>query len=294
MCSNVWPPSSVGSRNFVICIQRINSLLMRSTLLPLAALLFCTQANAQLNAGEVPNGMSVLDLNIDIALSTSFTVDSAGLEVDCDDQPDIYAVLVQGAPPIDAPNMAMLHFVDDDIEVCMEFAPNPFQQRPKYYAFDELLDCSGDFDWQITDQLVLGDFGGFTAIGPITIDSMYIAYRRGAQVGWMLLSFDVLGNLPVRLQIHTVLTLCPGAMSFGANEMSPALTLFPNPSNGEPIRVESTEALRSIEVIDATGRSIAHYAGTVRTIAAPEIAGAYLVHATHADGRRSITQLVRY
>lgn len=175
----------------------------------------------------------------------------------------------------------------------MEFAPNPFQQRPKYYAFDQLLDCAGDFDWQSTDQLVLGDFGGFTAIGPITIDSLYIAYRRGAQVGWMLLSFDVLGNLPVRLQVHQVLPICPGAMSV-IERAAPSVALFPNPSNGQPVRLEIADALRSIELLDAAGRILASYNGTVRTIAAPDGAGTYLVRATHADGRRSTTRLVRY
>ncbi|MBK8499388.1 MAG: T9SS type A sorting domain-containing protein [Flavobacteriales bacterium] len=268
---------------------------MRTRLLPFAALLFLSApTSAQLHAGEVPNGSNALDLNIDIVLNTSFTSDSASLELDCDDSMDAWAVLVQGAPPIDAPNVAMLHFVDDDLEVCMEFAPNPFQQRPQYYAFDQLLDCAGDFDWQSTDQLVLGDFGGFTAIGPITIDSLYIAYRRGAQVGWMLLSIDVLGNLPVRLQVHQVLPICPGTMSVASYEGSPTVALFPNPSNGQPVRVESPDALHNIEVLDATGRSVAQYSGAVRTIAAPEIAGTYFVRATHADGRRSVTHLVRY
>ena len=267
---------------------------MRTHLLPVVVLFFLSvPASAQLHAGEVPSGSNALDLNIDIVLNMSFTVDSASLELDCDDFMDAWAVLVHGAPPVDAPNVAMLRFVDDDLEVCMEFAPNPFQQRPKYYAFDQLLDCAGDFDWQSTDQLVLGDFGGFTAIGPITIDSLYIAYRRGAQVGWMLLSFDVLGNLPVRLQVHQVLPICPGAMSV-IERAAPSVALFPNPSNGQPVRLEIADALRSIELLDAAGRILASYNGTVRTIAAPDGAGTYLVRATHADGRRSTTRLVRY
>lgn len=284
---------SITRPNIVMPLDHLTFENMRTSILPVALLALCSPLAAQLTAGEVPNGMNALDLNVDITLNTAFTVDSAGLEVDCDDQPDLWALLLQGAPPIDAPNMAMLRLVDDDIEVCMEYAPNPSQQRPKYHDFGELLDCSGNFDWQITDQLVLGDYGGFSAIGPITIDSMYIAYRRGAQVGWMLLSFDVLGNLPVHLQVHQVLPLCPSTLSISGHDLSP-ITLFPNPSHGDVLRVESTEVLQRIEVMDATGRPVAHYNGTVRTIPSPEAAGAYVVRAEHADGRRSVTRLVRY
>ena len=140
-----------------------------------------------------------------------------------------------------------------------------------------------------------GDFGGFTAIGPMSMDSMYIAYRRDTQVGWMLLSFDVNGSVaPVRLQIHQVLPICPAFTSVPSHELAPGVGLHPNPTNGQAIQVEHTGVLQSIEVLDATGRRVAQYAGTVRTIAVPEIAGAYLVRVIDAEGLRSITRLVRY
>lgn len=266
---------------------------MRTSLLPFAVL-FCLSApaRAQLHAGEVPDGSNALVLDISIALPNSFSTDSAGLEVDRDDQPDIYTVLVHGAPQIDAPNMALLRMVDNDIEFCLDMAP-PFQQRPKYYAFDQLLDCSGDFDWQGGDQIVLGDFGGFTAIGPTTIDSMYIAYRRGAQLGWILLSFQLMGSPGPSLRIHQVLPICPGAMSIPSNEPS-AMRLFPNPTHGEAVRVESTDAIRSIEVLDATGRIVSSFGGTVRTIPPPEVAGIYFVRVSNGAGHRSTTRLIRH
>jgi hypothetical protein len=267
---------------------------MRTPLLSLAALiLLSAPAHAQLTAGEVPNGMSALELNIDIALSTPFTADSASLELDCDDSMDAWAVLYRGAPEIDGPNVALLRFMDDDIEMCASIGII-FQQRPKYHAYGELLDCAGDFEWQSANPIVLGDFGGFTAIGPYSMDSMYVAYRRGAQVGWILLSFDVQGGLdPVQLQIHQVLPLCPSTTSIVEHDLAP-ITLFPNPSNGGPIRVESADELRSIDVLDAAGRTVAHFNGMARTFPAPITPGTYLVQLTHADGRRSLTQLVRY
>ncbi len=255
---------------------------MRSTLLPLSALLFCTQANAQLNAGEVPNGMTTLDLNIDIALTTNFTADSAALELDCDDSFDAWAQLFRGMPAIDAPNSAMLQFIDTDIEVCLDLFAG-FQQRPAYYNEGNPLSCSDGYTWQSAAQVFLGDLGSFTAIGPAVIDSLYIAYRRGTQLGWILLSFDINDDAEINLQVHSVLPLCPVIMSVEEGAFSATINLYPNPSNGEAINVKSADTLRSIDVLDATGRTVAQYNGTVRTIPAPEVAGAYLVRFLHAE-----------
>ncbi|MBK9175625.1 MAG: T9SS type A sorting domain-containing protein [Flavobacteriales bacterium] len=142
---------------------------------------------------------------------------------------------------------------------------------------------------------MLGDFGGFTAIGPVTIDNQYIAYRRGAQTGWIRLSFQVQGGLSgVDMQVHQLLPLCPGAMSVGDGTSASGISLFPNPSNGGPIRVESADALRSIDVLDATGRIVAQYSGAIRSILSPSNAGTYVVRAMHRDGRVSVVRLVGY
>ncbi|MBK6831714.1 MAG: hypothetical protein IPG92_13670 [Flavobacteriales bacterium] len=58
--------------------------------------------------------------------------------------------------------------------------------------------------------------------------------------------------------------------------------------------MESTEALRSVEVLDAAGRSIAHHNGAFRTIPAPDLPGTYLVRSVFADGPPHVTRLVRY
>lgn len=264
-------------------------------LLPCSALLLsCLPANAQLLAGEVPDGMNAMDVNLSIALTVPFTADSSSIEFDCDDFHDAKAVLYRGAPEVDGPNVAVLRFVDDDIEVCANMLTG-FLQRPKYHTFGEALDCAGGFDWHAMDQIVLGDFGGFTATGPVTVTNQYIAYRRGPQIGWILLSFNVQGGLnPVSMQVHQLLPLCPGAMSVGEGRSASGITLFPNPSNGGPIRVESADAIRSIDVLDATGRSIAQYNGAIRSVPSPGIAGTYVVRATHADGRVSVMQLVSF
>ena len=167
-----------------------------------------------------------------------------------------------------------------------------FAQRPKYYSFGEALDCSGDFAWQPTGELYLGDYGGFGFIGPWEVDSLYIAYRQAGVMGWILLSFQLSGDT-VGIQVHELLPLCQLASGVEEELGAPLLVLYPNPGNGGPIRVESTLPLQRLDVLDATGRLIAQYGGNVRTIAAPEHAGAYLVRATHTDGRRSVHRFVQ-
>lgn len=265
---------------------------MRTSFLPVFAFLFMApEAGAQINAGDIPAGTSVFNPGIDLILSNPFTTDSASFDVDCDGGPDIRAFLLRGEPAIDAPNIAFLHLLDPDLELCSDMAQF---QRPQYHAWGQSIDCTGNFNWQSDSVNILGDFGSFSAIGPLSTSYTYVAYRMGGtQVGWIQLSFEVDGSLQVSLQIHEVLQLCI-SNDVDEHAVQPALTLFPDPSNGQEIHVECNDALESIEMLDAAGRVISEYNGVERTIAAPEVAGTYLVRALYADGRRSVTRLVRY
>jgi len=122
---------------------------------------------------------------------------------------------------------------------------------------------------------------------------MYVAVRRGEQVGWILLSFRLVGDATIQLQVHQALSLC-FSTSVGSHAQPAALQLHPTLTHGEPIRVESSGALRSIEVLDLSGHVLARYSGTVRNIAAPERAGTYLVRSTLADGSMAVGRVVRY
>lgn len=265
---------------------------MRTSLIPTLLLLLSVPLQAQLLAGEIPDGGFSYDLSVDLSLELTHSSDTADLELDCDDFMDARAVLMRGAPEVDAPHVASLQFVDNDIEVCMDMAPGS-QQRPKYYSFGESLDCSGDFAWQLTDQLVLGDLGGFFGIGPWTIDSQYIAFRRGGEMGWMLLSFDLNGLDEIRLQIHEILPLCQGPLSVVETEEPALFSLYPNPVLGGALHVEFTKDIRQLEVLDPSGRMLASYSGMLRTVAAPETAGSYFLRATFTDGARSVSRFVR-
>ena len=264
---------------------------MRTTLLPLAFLPLCKPAAAQLTAGGVPPGGTVLQTSINLSLSTPNTTDSASLELDCDDFQDAWAVLHRDMPEVDGTNWAALHVVDDDIEVCVDLLPG-FSQRPKYHLFGEPLDCGANFNWQLVGELYLGNFGGWVITGPFEIDDRYIAYRRNGQVGWIKLSFQ-LDQTTISLQVPELLPLCPITLGIDEQPGSGGFTLFPNPGRGREINVMAVAPLEQIEVFDATGRTLARHAGTARTIPAPISPGTYLVRATQADGTRSTMRWVR-
>ena len=202
---------------------------MRTSLLPFALFLFVAQTHGQLTAGEEPVGASAYDLFIDLSLNMPFTNDSAEVELDCDDFLDAWAELYSGFPGIDAPNYAVLDFVDTDIEVCMDMNGG-FQQRPKYHAFGDTLDCSGAYQWMLVDEVTLGDYGGLLFVGPGEVDSLYIAYRRGTSTGWIQLSYDLMAP-DVSLQVHRVLSLCSGANAIDEAVNETAFGIFPNPTS---------------------------------------------------------------
>lgn len=264
---------------------------MRTPSLILCTGLATLPLRAQLLAGEVPTGSTALDLDIHIELPAPFTADSAALEIDCDDFFDIMVSLIHGQPAVDAPNVALLRMIDADLELCADGVSG--QSRPQYYAFGQPIDCIGGFDWQPDDITTLGDIGSFTAIGPMSIDSQYVAFRRGTQLGWILLSFDLSGQTPW-LRVHRALSICAGPTSVPTTTAAPMLVLYPNPCDERAVRVEASEPWRSLELLDATGRSLALYGAATRTIPSPEIAGTYLLRAVDAEGRCAVSRLVRY
>ena len=266
---------------------------MRTTLLVLVTMLISTTTNAQITAGEVPPGQSAYNTPVDLGLTTIFTADSGDIELDCDDALDGWARLFRGYPAVDGPNSAELDFYVNEVEVCMDMASGS-QQRPKYYAFGELMDCTGDHSWQDGDRVFLGDFGGFTAMGPVTVDSLYIAYRQDGIPGWLLLSFDLTDDEEIDLQVHSLLSVCGGSTFVPQLEARPPVTLFPNPSDGQPVRVQSGTAIQRIEVLDLSGRVMAMQTGVRNVIEPPEVPGTYLLRVFDIDGRTSTVPLVRY
>jgi hypothetical protein len=259
---------------------------MKTRFLFSGALLAPIPLCAQLIAGEVPAGRTALDLSIDLQLNTANTVDSADMEIDCDDSPDLRAVLYRSDPLVDGTNLAVLRMIDDDLEFCMD------PDRPSYHADGEPMDCTGSYDWVTAGDQILGDYGGFFMIGPSQVDSLYIAYKQGGVPGWILVSFDLEVLTGCRLQVHRVLSSC---LSTDINEPVDisAPLLRPNPTQGEEVQVQAPAGWQVMELADATGRVIARYGPATRSIPAPATPGVHLVRCRYADGSYTNSRLLR-
>ena len=267
---------------------------MKRTLLsPLYLFILALPLSAQINAGEVPTGWTVLQPAINLQSNIPFNVDSASFDVDCDGINDIRAILLQGAPEVDAPNSCALQLLTSGIDLCADSAT--YNWRPQYYDLGQALTCTGEFDWRNDSLNFLGEFGGFFVVGPEELYDKYVAYRKGGQVGWFKLSFDVTPDIigsPLFLQIHEVLLPC---ITNGVNEVEnmETLAIYPNPTKGDEIRIDAGMDIRRIDIVDVTGKLISTQNGTIRTIAAPEINGTYFIRAYHTNGSRSMARLVR-
>ncbi|MFZ1658103.1 MAG: hypothetical protein WAT61_04765 [Flavobacteriales bacterium] len=266
--------------------------MQKPTLLLSALLLSALPAAAQLNAGDIPAGFSVLEPGIDLELYGAFTQDSAFIDLDCDGQPELMVMLWRGEPAIDASNFGAIHLLDTGMALCADGAM--YNWRPQYYDFGNSLNCTGNFSWRSDSITWLGNFGDLLPVGPTSLNSKYVAYNYNGQIGWILLSFDVFPELdaPITLQVHEVLRPCL-AQSVGSLGKDARLTLFPNPGDGADIRIHSTDVLRSIDLLAPTGKLLARHTGDLRSIPAPEAAGIYFLRAQHNDGQWSVSRLVR-
>lgn len=267
-----------------VIMQTPSRMLPRSLLLPtwLVPTILC----AQVTAGEAPPGGTILDFGIDLQLNLPNTVDSADIEIDCDDFLDLRAILVRNEPAADGPNFALLRMVDDDLEFCMD------PDRPRYYTAGEPVECTGENSWVTAGEQVLGDYGGFFMIGPATVDSLYVGYRRGSNIGWILLSFDLTMETGCRLQVHRALSIC---LSMGIQDPdSPsAPALSPNPTHGQDVQVLAPAGWLHLELTDVTGRVLGRYGAGTRSITAPATPGIHLVRLHYADGSSICSRLVR-
>lgn len=262
----------------------------RITLLALASFTMVAENRAQLLAGEVPAGGSALDQNINLILSAPFSADSSGLEIDCDDFPDLMAILVRGEPAIDAPNVAMLRLIDTDLEILANGTTSA--SRPLYLDAGEPIVPAGAFDWYAAGTFTLGDFGTFTATGPVQINGLYIGVRRGGQAAWIQLSFLLNNALSVSLQVQNALSFC--GLTTGIEEHGELrLRLSPTVTHGEAIAVGANERWQAIDVFDATGQHVARHIGGGSSIPAPEIPGTYLVRAWPSSGPPVAARITR-
>jgi hypothetical protein len=266
-------------------------------LLPLfaaIAIFFSISVQAQINAGAVPAGMSIHDPGIDWTLTQSGTDSIRAIDVDCDGQPDLNFRLHKGAPVIDSPNYTILEIINQAFEVCMDTLSQAYFERPEYYNLNDFMDCSTGVSW--TDSIrLMGDLGTFTAAGPSVITDQYIAFRKGAQYGWVKVTFDITdqgSNWPVTMQINEIIQFC-NPISVDELDKSFAVTLSPNPTTDGAIQVTSDVQFVRAEIINITGQTVSTQSGTNNALKLPAAAGIYFVKLETATGQTAVRKVIR-
>lgn len=107
----------------------------------------------------------------------------------------------------------------------------------------------------------------------------------------------ITSTIPNRLDFidGIVCDLYPITSDVGIDDAAmPCATLYPNPTDGQAMRIEGLGAIVRIEVSDAAGRRIAEYTAPINTIPAPGLQGTYFVRTLTTTGERSVLRFVRY
>jgi hypothetical protein len=267
-----------------------NALLLLS-----AVLLFMSPTmQAQINAGDVPAGMSVYDPGIDWSFTTVSEDSTRGIDVDCDGDPDLSFRLYKGMPAIDIPNVVYMEILNPAFEVCIDTLMQSYFERPEYYDLNDLMDCSTGISWS-DSTLYMGDLGGWTARGPETITEQYVAFRKGTQYGWVKVTFDLYEIAPsvsIDLEINEIIQFCDPS---GVNDFDQTLevSLAPNPTIDGTIQVRSDVEIVRVEVVNITGQIVVSESGTIHAIRLPSAPGIYFVKLETATGLSAVRKVVR-
>lgn len=266
---------------------------MRYALLAATLLAIATQGTAQLIAGEVPPGSTALELDVEISIPIFEDADSALIDLDCDEVPDILVILDPDYADLDGSEQrAMMIMLDDELEVCRTgiYTGTP---RALYHSEGEALICTGpSTSWSPFEIVILGNQSGQPGPdGPSYVDSSYIAVRRGGDVIWIQVSFS-LDLFSPWLTVHRALSFCGLSTGIASMERNTP-SIQPSLTAGEPLQVTSASTVLSIEISDAAGRMVAQHGQGTWSIPAPDMPGLYTARILTADGTRSVSRFAR-
>jgi hypothetical protein len=267
----------------------------KALLLLSAVLLFMSPTmQAQINAGDVPAGMSIFDPGINWSLHQSSEDSARAVDIDCDGNPDLNFILNTGAPAIDNPHRARIEILNPAFEICMDTIMWWGYERPEYYNLNDLMDCSTGVAW-VDSMYLMGDAGGWSVAGPQVVTDQHIAFRKGSQHGWVKVSFDITStspSFPVLMDINEIIQFCAPS---GVNDFDQTLevSLAPNPTIDGIIQVESDVQIVRVEVVNITGQIVVSESGTIHAIRLPSAPGIYFVKLETATGLSAVRKVVR-
>lgn len=266
---------------------------MKHFTLALVALFFSfDSANAQVLAGDIPPGMSLVSPAISLSNGNVSTWVSDSLDLDSDGIEDVKFMLYKGITSIDGANVAKI----DILNPLYSFCTHDTLWTYKLVQYDLLdpLTCNYSPGWLADTIIYIGDYGCMGCMGPQNGTDKYIAYQRGATVGWIKLSFELLDqgnvNTPVTLQVFEAVVSNPTSI---AELTERPFSIYPNPTLDGRLEFSQKDRIQSIRVFDLLGKEVDYIRLTPNSIRLPQVPGIYLVEATFANGNTFTKRVVR-
>lgn len=241
----------------------------------------------QVNAGSVPSGATLETFNYSFSLPQDNMQDTAFLDLNCDNDPDILLILDSGFPAADGPRTVSVHTPNPSYSTCVYTSG---QTQSQFYLLNDPMTCTGLYEWDST-YAFLSIWGGWVPMGPFSMTDVYISYQHGNDQGWIKLSYD-LSALPITMDVTEAISYC------GVNGIEDETTLldavlFPNPNADGVLQIQSDKQITGYEIVNMLGQVITTSEGNFTQISLPEDTGVYFVRLTAQNGKTAVHKIIR-
>lgn len=244
------------------------------------------EVSGQTIAGSIPQGTSVLDSVLTLSIE-GYEVDTiAGIDIDCDGTNDLNFKIYQGYPPGDQDNYAQLNILNGFYSICIDTS---LHDAVRLHSFGDTL-CSNDSQWSDESDLLLGCYGyNCGGLNQYYSSNNYIAFKNNStqETGWIKFSMNLFSEKspqPITLSISEMIVLCLSS-STKESMVNSEFIAFPNPTIGNSIKIECSQDLTAIHLLNSSGNIIKTYSGNTKEIILPEISGIYFISAINDGGK---------
>ena len=272
-------------------------MISRSTLTLFAMLLSSLASlHAQTVAGTLPAGANVQNPNLYLEVDTINATMHESLDLDCDGQPDLTFGLNYGYLALDAPCIAEVEILHDQIEICGHFPWQSNSPQATQYQVGDALSCNNGSNYWSDTIIYLGWYGGFIPQPPFSGTDSYLAFRSNGNVGWVRLSYNIdHTNDTIFLQVDEVARYC---LTNGMEDRTTAnFQCYPNPfENQLTIEADDAEPITRVSLFNMMGKLVYDEQSqplTQLNIQPKVASGVYLLQVTTASGQTGTQRIIR-
>jgi len=268
---------------------------MRNYIILIAVFFFLIQSGmsyAQVLAGSVPLGTSIVYPNIILKDATPGGSEMDSVDLDCDGIKETVFELYYGNPSLDFCHAFNLFVRDSSIEICAD-SGSMFMPKIPLYNYGDTL-CSGDYIWRNNGQYHIGWGAGLCFPYRDLEIEKYIGFRKFQSTAWIKVSFDLSGGIDtVSATIHEFLALCDYAeiRDYSSDKF---FNISPNPSVDGKIRLKADRRISKIEITNAFGQVVNSLSGDHLTMTLPETSGLYILRVIDSKGNYQAEKVWRH